>query len=147
MAKPLLLLLLLCYLGSCCPSVEDAEPAYPRDVKGWEKTDERTSEVKGSFVLRKGEETTNGKITLRVVDIIPGDGCAESGEFNRSVRAKLRFISTVDGRVICEDEFANHGFAHMSGGGACGDQLDSFGITVVTINDISLKDGWIYLLL
>ena len=146
MTKPIVLLLALCCVSACCPSVDHVEPPYPDKVKGWEKTDDPKSEVDGSFVLRKGEETSNGKITIRVVDILPGNGCAHSGEFQRSVRAKLRFIRTRDQRVICEDEFADQGFTQMSGP-PCGDQLRNFGITVVTINAISLKDGWVYLLL
>ena len=146
MAKTILLLTLLCLTGACCPSVSHVEPPYPEKVKGWGQVDEKTSELNASFVLRKGEETSNGKITVKVVDIVPGNPCAHSGEFQRGARAKLRFISTVDQRVICEDEFVDQGFALMTGA-PCGDELRKFGITVVTINAISLKDGWVYLLL
>ena len=146
MIRPILLLLLLFPLRSCCPSASHVEPPYPKAVRGWDKPDERSSRVTGSFVLRKGEQITNGKITIMVVDLLPGDACAEHSTQAAGARAKLRFISTVDRRIICEDEFPDNGFMDVHSTW-CGDRLESFGTQVISINAISLKDNWVYVVL
>lgn len=134
------LLLSFTLMRSCCPVASHVEPPYPKDIAGWYESDKYKGEVKGSFVLRKGEETSNGKITIQVVDLLPGSVC-DRGSQDGGARAKLRFIRTEDRQTLCEDEFPDHGFRSLEAT-QCGDRLQMFGISVITIKAVSLENGW-----
>lgn len=145
MARTPALLFLLCLARACCPSVEHPEPEYPSDVKGWQSPDPITSEIRGSFVVKKGEEISNGQIRIKVVDLIPGNICDRGTEDGRTT-VRLRFSSTRDQTTICEDGFPDRGSRQVTGG-HCGDKLEGFGIGYIKINAVSLRDRWAYIVL
>jgi hypothetical protein len=137
-------------LGGCCSSINRTEPAYPGKVSGWLTDKQRLMFYeehnywsRGNFVLRKNEATDDGKIRIKVLDLIPPDPCAEVMSFQRTARVTLQFIRMSDQRPLCEDTFPEHGAGRVYS--TCGDSLDEFGIDAVVISDINLKEGWAFI--
>jgi hypothetical protein len=70
----LLCIALAAYTGlsrGCCSS-KLPEPAHPGSVPGWKESHEGGVDTVGMLVLKKGESSDNGKVGIRVVDIIGG---------------------------------------------------------------------------
>lgn len=137
-------------LGGCCSPINRTEPAYPGKVSGWLTDKQRLlfyEEHKywsrGNFVLRKNEATDDGKIRIKVLDLIPPDPCAEGGSFQRQARVTLQFIRVSDQRPLCEETLPERGALAVHS--KCGDSLDEFGLDVVGVYDINLKDGWAFI--
>jgi hypothetical protein len=55
------------------------------------------------LVLKKGESSDNGKVGVRVFDIIAGDPCAGYGTLQSIPRVKMQFYQPPQQRVICEE--------------------------------------------
>jgi hypothetical protein len=127
----------------CCKSQTRVEPSFPQKVYGWVERQDRGLRILGDFVLSKGESTDNGKIRVVVTDIIPNDPCAEPGTFQYQARAKMQFLSLVDGKVLCEDTFAEKGGASLVGE-ICGSSLSQYGMAAIYVISINVKDGWVF---
>jgi len=137
-------------LGGCCFPISRAEPPYPTKVSGWLTDAERLKFheehkfwARGDFVLRKNEATDDGKIRVKVIDLIPPDPCAEGGSFQRQARVTLQFIRMADQRVLCEETFPENGYLSVSS--KCGDSLSGYEIPGVGVSDINLKEGWAFI--
>jgi hypothetical protein len=129
--------------NGCCLKESRVEPAYPQSVSEWKERRERGVRIRGEFVLKKGTSTDNGKIQVKVIDLIPPDPCAEAGAFQRNARAGIQFVRLSDNKVLLEDLFAESG--SMTLRAADGTSLyEEFGIYVIYIYDINLKDGWVH---
>jgi hypothetical protein len=112
-------------------------------VSGWKEHKEQGVRIRGDFVLKKGNSTDNGKIQVKVIDLIPPDPCAEAGAFQSQARAKIQFVRLSDNKVLLEDLFAERGSMTLSPANGT-DLYEEFGVSVIFIYDINLKDGWVY---
>src|SRR5262245_199898 len=137
-------------LGGCCLAIRRVEPSYPTKVSGWLTDKERLKLheehkywARGDFVLRKNEATDDGKIRIKVINLIPPDPCAEGGSFQRQARVTLQFIRMADQRVLCEGTFPGPGSSTTSS--ECGDSLNDYEIPTVVVSDINLKEGWAFI--
>lgn len=137
-------------LGACCFPEKRIEPSYPSKVSGWltdkqrlKFYEERNFWSRGNFVLRKNEATDDGKIRLKVLDLIPPDPCAEGSAFQRQAGVKLQFIRMSDQRSLCEETFPENSASKVYS--KCGDSLDEFGIDVVGVYSINIKEGWAFI--
>ena len=97
----------------------------------------------GMLVLKKGEFSDNGKVGVRVVDIIAGDPCAGYGTLQSISRVKMQFYQPSQQRVICEDTL-NAGSGNSLIAGPCGQRIGDFGITAISINAINATEGWVW---
>jgi len=149
----LLLAVLSLSMGSCCLIERRTEPAYPGSVSGWKERNEQGVRILGDFVLKKGETTDNGKVQVKMISLIPPDPCAETGTFQRQARARIQFVRLSDSKVLFDDIFAEKGTMTLS---TIKDAklyeetikdaklYEEFGIYVIYIYDINLKDGWVH---
>ncbi len=144
------LALVTCLVGGCCFPIRRVEPSYPIKVSGWLTDKERLKFheenkywARGDFVLRKNEATDDGKIRIKVIDLIPPDPCAEGGSFQRQARVTLQFIRVSDQRVLCEETFPENGYLTVYT--KCGDRLNEYDISGVGVTDINLKEGWAFI--
>lgn len=87
------LIVLSMWVQGCCIKKAHDEPAYPGKVRGW-ITGSNEEGLRGEFVLREGETTNNGKVQVKVVEIKPGDECAEPDTFSYQ-----KFLSCGDRRL------------------------------------------------
>src|SRR5882672_9988660 len=92
-----------CSLIRGCCSSKSAEPAHPGSVAGWKESHEGGVHTVGMLVLKKGESSDNGKIGVRVVDIIAADSCAGYGTLQSIPRVKMQFYQAPRQTVICEE--------------------------------------------
>jgi hypothetical protein len=129
--------------GSCCFNEHRVEPVYPQSVSGWKEREEQGVRIRGDFVLKKGISTDNGKIQVKIIDIIPPDPCAEAGAFQRQARARIQFVRLSDSKVLLDDLFAEKGSMTLTTAGGA-DLYEEFGIYVIYIYDINLKEGWVH---
>ena len=133
----LALLLSLPFLAGCCQPKERTEPQHPGQVSGWKDDYDSDSRVHtlGEFVLRKGEATDNGKVRIKIVDVIPPDPCAHGGSWNNSARAVFQFTKVEDGKVLREEEFIDSGTNSTTG---------TFQIATTFVIGINIKEGWVH---
>ena len=127
-------------IRGCCSPPARIEPNLPNEALGWKFREEMGVRVLGSFLLHRGETTSNGKIQVRVVDIYPGDSCAEAASYLRNPSAKLQFIRLSDQQVLCENRF----YEGQSGNLRCGLSLSEFDVLGINISAVNLKDGWVF---
>lgn len=139
----LALVMLSLSTGGCCSYEPRVEPAYPQSVSGWKERMERGIRIRGDFALKKGTSTDNGKIQVKIIDLIPPDPCAEAGAFQRNARARIQFVRLSDNKVLLDDLFAESGTKTLSTADSTS-LYKEFGIDVIYIYDINLKDGWVY---
>ena len=144
MKQFLLALVIALWLQSCCPA-RRTEPPYPIDVSGWRDYKEGTTKIRGSFVLRKGERTDNGKLEIKVLDLMPPECTGDAGNFKERARVKLEFVRLSDQQALCSEIFPENGGGSLSG--ACGGIPDEFAIFGVGVRGINLKDGWVFFVL
>lgn len=132
------------WLVGCCDS-QRTEPTYPKDVAGWRNYKEGTTKLRGSFVLRKGEQTDNGKLQITVLELIPPKCTGDTGDFSAQARVNLGFTRVSDQQVLCSETFPENGGGSLSGN--CGRIPDEFGIYGVGVRAINIRDGWVFFFL
>jgi len=143
--RTLLIAMLVAYglLRGCCSQTPRVEPPYPTQVSGWNERHENGVRSLGTFVLKKGQTTDNGKLQVKLLVVIPGDSCAEAGTTISRARATLQFVRLPGQKVLCEDSFVETSSLTISGS-ACGKNLGEFGVAGIVIGDINLKEGWVF---
>ena len=129
--------------ASCCSHEHRVEPTYPQSVSGWKERKEHGVRVLGDFALKKGASTDNGKIQVKIIDLIPPDPCAEASAFQSQARARIQFVRLSDNKVLLDDLFVERGSMTLSTASGA-DLYEEFGIYVMYIYDINLKDSWVY---
>lgn len=143
--------ILLCcaaLFGSCLKQ-QRMEPLYPKDVSGWEGYKGEDGSISRKFVLRKNEATDNGKVQIKVIDIIPGNPYAEGGSFQRQARARIQLSRVSDGKKLCEDTYAEDGGSIFTPEG-CGSApsdisvLETLGMSGIVIIAINLQEEWVF---
>jgi len=123
---------------ACCTKGKDRiEPSYPKVVAGWEVRKELHYFVLGEFVLKKGETTDNGKLQIKLIDLIEGE-CIDA-PFSQQRRFVVQFSKLPSGEIICEDEYIETGSANRKGD--CKEKLDEFGIRDVRGKEVNIKDS------
>ncbi|HWO00663.1 MAG TPA: hypothetical protein VNS63_15500 [Blastocatellia bacterium] len=128
------------WLQGCCPG-RRTEPNYPTDVSGWRDTKEGTTKLRGSFVLKKGEQTDNGKLQITVSDLLSPECTGDAGDFAARARVKLKFSRLSEKQAICSEVFPETGGGELVGG--CAGIPSEFGVFGVSVRAINLKEGWV----
>lgn len=128
------------FLVGCCAN-DYREPAYPHKHNvGWRDSPLKGIQTYGKFILRKGEATDNGRIQVKVLDILSDNSCAHPTRDN-SARAVLQFVRMADKEVLCVAAKTEHTSSILAS--ACGNELIVFGIASCTVKTINLKEGWV----
>ena len=135
--------------NGCCPKSERIEPPYPNELVGWPGRADKGGFIVRDFLLRKGESTENGKITVRLVELLPGDPCTEAGDFRHLARARVQFLRISDEKILCEDVFGDSGTSTLSASNCQGDPqglatLSDSGVHAVYAS-INVREAWVYL--
>ena len=141
--KILVVVLLLVLAGCCRNGASHVEPSYPTEELGWKNFDSEIDGVllQGRFVLHKGEAADNGKLRIKVLELIPPNRCAEGGAFDAQARVRFQFIRLSDQQVLCEDVFPEHGGGFIT---PCRDRVAELGVSSIGIRSINLKEGWVF---
>ncbi len=118
-------MLLFTLMTGCC-STHHNEPSYPsRAFLGWKEFAQADSlQSHGVFVLKKGESTDNGKIQVKVIDIIPNDPCDPHGR-TYFARVELQLTRLSDQKILCSDSYEESSTGFFD----CGNQIVEFGIS------------------
>jgi hypothetical protein len=138
-----LLIFSVILIRSCCSAPNRVEPPIPNESLGWNLREERGIRVQGDFLLHKGEATSNDKIQVKVLDLLPGDPCAEGASYLSNPSVKLQFIQLSDHQVLCENRFYE-GESSTLGTPRCGQGLSAFGLLGINVTAINLRDGWVF---
>ena len=93
--------------------------------------------------LKPGEAIDDGNVQIKVVELTPGDPCAEAYSFVGADRVILRFARKTDQRTICEPIFMVGGGGSLLGD-QCGRVAKESDIAAVYIKMINITDGWVY---
>jgi hypothetical protein len=133
-------ILLFTLMTGCCVGHHN-EPSYPsKAVLGWKEFAQTGSvQTHGVFVLKKGESTDNGKIQVKVIDIIPNDSCDSNGR-NNFAKVELQLFRLSDQKILCSDSYAESSTGIFN----CGNQIVEFGISGYRMNTINLTEGWVF---
>lgn len=145
----LIMTVLICSLvRGCCHEDPRTEPPYPKpdEITGWKFSTDGGVRSLGNFLLKKNEATDNGKVRVKLLDVIPGDACAEGQSYLRLPSVKFQFIRVSDGKVLCEVSDAEHSTETIGAGpsSSCGNKLTEYDILGMLVNDINLKEGWVF---
>jgi hypothetical protein len=146
----LIQIMLVCILTTgCCRIKQRVEPQYPSEVSGWKVREGRGFKIVGNFVIMKGNLIDNGKIQIKLVDVIPPDPCAEVADMQARARARIQFIRSSDQKVLCDDIYPENGAAGFSALGCRSSDSDitalsEFGISGIYTQAINIKEGWVF---
>src|SRR6267142_7039815 len=129
-------------LSGCCDLQlrKRAQPKYPDKVRGWvteSPVDRRM--LQGPFVLKKGESTENGKIGVRVSDIIPAQCRARFAEFADNAKVVLQFFDPRTRKNLCEATVPENTNARIDLPDVCQGKVD---IIVVGVTDVNTDAKW-----
>ncbi|HXI91856.1 MAG TPA: hypothetical protein VNO24_17720 [Blastocatellia bacterium] len=132
-----------CALGCCFNGSAHTEAAYPNVELGWKDFGSNSggAVIRGRFVVRKGETTDNGKIQIKVLELISPDRCAEAGAINAQARVRFQFVRSSDHKVLCEDIFPEHGGVNIE---PCGAMVAELGVGGIWVSAVSLKEEWAF---
>jgi hypothetical protein len=136
------ILLAGCAFTNACNRITRSEPAYPQHVRGWQAYEQNGIKYLGEFVVERGKSTSNGKIRLEVIDILPPELRAETGTQEALARAIIRFVDVSTNATLCQDQFPERSGSRLDS--ICDGRLDRFGISSIGITDINVKDGWVH---
>lgn len=143
MKRLTILVSLVVIANGCCAKEVSIGPPFPSISSEWRETEESGRRILGTFVLKLNEITDNGKIEIRVVELIAGDNCAEYGSYARQNKVKLQFIDHISQMVICEATFLESGSSTLFSG-QCKTLPSHYGVAAVYIKAINVKDKWVY---
>lgn len=129
-------------MRGCCSS-KPPEPTHPGPVAGWKESQEGGVHTVGTLVLKKGESSDNGKIGVRVVDIIAADPCAGYGTLKSIPRVRMQFYQAPQQKMICE-ELLTAGSGTSLVAGPCGEKIADLGVTAISVNAINATEGWVW---
>ena len=136
------LLIISCVYAGCCSPQEQAQPARPEKVSGWKEVQESGFVIVGTFVLSKGESTDNGKLGVKVVDIIPPKACSEG--YAAMPKVVLSFYRPSDGKVLCDEAIFTEGGTLMGTGPPYPHCKPDVGLSAISVNAINTKDNWVW---
>jgi len=128
--------------GSCCqlsPMSRDT-PKRPSIKSTWSESHDYGMTSFGPFVLNKGESTDNGSLGVKVIDFIPRRCSSFLSDSPEQPKAVLQFYRPSDHHVLCEVTLSGPANSAIDREGMCG---TSTGISVVGINGINAREGWV----
>jgi hypothetical protein len=128
-------------LAGCCHNYDPNPPTRPVNVEGWKTIKSDTLLTIGSFVLKKGESTNNGKLGVTLIDLKPRILCLGPFAEPSPGEIKLRFFRVSDNQTLCLTTIFAIG---ENGGGTldCADKSElpsGFGVRA-----INYKEGWVW---
>ncbi len=115
------------------------QPKYPNEVRGWVDDPFDRGLYQGPFVLRRGESAENGKLGVRVVDIIAAECRARFAEFPDSAKVVLQFYNPLSNQALCEATLNENSNTAIDREGIC---LGKIGVSVVGVTDINTDEKW-----
>jgi len=89
--------------------------------------------------LRKGESTENGKLGVKVVDIIAPECRARFAEMPETAKVVLQFYDPSSNQVLCEATLPENSNARIDLEGICLGKVD---VMVVGTTDINTDEKW-----
>jgi hypothetical protein len=142
--SPLSVIFLCGFLPGCCLDNLHQEPAYPNDAQiGWKEkeAEQKGLQVRGVFLLKKGEASDNGEIQVKVTDIIANDPCDSRG-LNSLPKAVLQLSRVADHKVLCTGTYTEKAYGILPGD--CGKETAELGVSGFRIYAINLSRGWVF---
>ena len=137
--------ILLCgFAVGCCVNKLHKEPSFPSDVQlGWREKEVNLKglQVRGVFVLKKGEAADNGEIQVKVINIIANDPCDSQG-INSLPKATIQLMRLSDQMVLCTGTYTEKAYGILPAD--CGSETAELGISGYRINAINLSKGWVF---
>jgi hypothetical protein len=131
-------LLTLLSLSGCCTWMKELnDPEKPANPRGWQVHEDRSTTVRGDFVLAKGESVDDGDIGIKVVEM-HGGYCGLHEPVYPEV--KLQFFRVSDRSVMCEAVFPTGTAARLDTLAGCEGKLKWGFIGVTAIN---AKNNWV----
>jgi hypothetical protein len=128
--------------GSCCQlsSMSRDTPDRPYIKSTWNESliDGFTSI--GPLILNKGESSDNGSLGVKVIDFIPRSCSSFLSHSPGQPKAVFQFYRPSDNHVLCEVTLSGPANSRIDLEEMCGTKI---GISVVGINGINAKDGWV----
>jgi len=145
-------------LPGCCATSGRQNPPLPTDAVGWKDFEEtyahygsgsdpskelvyRTIKYRGRFVLKNGEQTDNGRLQIKVLELMPPHCFVEQGDPAARARVKLEFRALSDPDRPCYLVRPDHDWNVGQDCHGLNHELETLGVEVRSIN---LKDGWVY---
>jgi hypothetical protein len=131
---PLVSFLLLNFT-SCCkhPRLQLSRPAQ---VEGWRDSYENTTHFIGELVLKKGESSDNGKVGVRIVEIIkPEIQCGLMAERSEP-EITLQLFDPATKEILCE-KTTTTGNSYLK----CDPRAD---VSVIGVKAINYNEGWVW---
>jgi len=120
---------------ACLCLQKEGQPEKPASVGGWqEKRFDSGVEVWGELLLKRGESSDNGKVGVKVTEVLHGDPCAHPG-WIQAKKVTLQFFRPSDHHVFCEETFMQG----MSSSVKCWSEANISAVQITTVNS---KEGW-----
>ena len=131
-----LILIALGLLNTSCLCLQkEGQPERPMSVAGWqEKRFESGIEVWGELLLKSGESSDNGKVGVKLTEVLHGDPCAHPG-WIKAKKITLQFFRPSDRHIFCQQTFMEG----MNSSVPCSSEAN---ISVIRIIAINSKEGW-----
>jgi len=137
-----LLVILALSSGSCCqlsPMSRDT-PTRPDIKSGWTERHDWTVTSIGPLILSKGESSDNGSLGVKAIDFIPRSCSSFLSHSPNQPKVVLQFYRPSDNHLFCEVTLSGPANTSIDGEEMCGTKT---GVSVVGINGINAKDGWV----
>jgi hypothetical protein len=115
-------------------------PKRPSIKSTWSESHDYGITSYGPFVLNKGESTDNGRLGVRVIDFIPRSCSSFFSHSPEQPKVVFQFYRPSDQQVFCEVTLHGPANSPIDREEMCGTKT---GISVVGINGINAKDGWV----
>lgn len=128
--------------GGCCqlsPQVRDT-PTRPDIKSSWNERQYWGVKSLGPLILNKGESSDNGSLGVTVVDFIPRSCNSFFSHTPKPSQVVLQFYRPSDNQVLCTVTLSSRTNTSIDGEEMCGTKT---GVSVVGINGINAKDGWV----
>jgi hypothetical protein len=128
--------------AGCCDLqlARRVQPKYPKEVRGWVDDPFDRRLFQGPFVLKKGESSQNGKLGVRVVDIIAEKCSARFAELPERAKVVLQFYNPSSNQGLCQVTLPENSNARIDLEGICLGKVD---VLVVGTTDINTDEKWV----
>src|SRR6185369_8280564 len=94
----------------------------------------------GPMVLNKGESTENGWLGVKIIGFIPRSCPSFLSHSPEQPKAVFQFYRPADHQILCEITLSGPANTSIDRDEMCGEKI---GISVVGINGINAKEGWV----
>jgi hypothetical protein len=115
-------------------------PTRPTAKSTWNETHIWTVKSIGPLILNKGESSDNGALGVKVIDFIPRSCRSFLSDSPNPPKVVMQFYRPSDNQVLCEVRLSGPANSSIDSEEMCGTKT---GVSVVGINGINAKDGWV----